>query len=371
VRLVIAGGGTAGHVSPGLAVAEHLSRRGLDDIHFVGTSNGPEAWMVPAAGFPFTAVERRPALYSTSRQAYRMHLARAVESATGTVDRADVVLGTGAYGSGPAIHAAVKLGRPFVLYEADVVPGFGNRLFSRCAAAVTLAFGSSARLLASGVRRRVVGHPVRAVIAGVPARRAELREEAWSALGLDPGRRTVLGLGGTAGASSINEAIVRAAEHPSGPADPQFLLIAGRHKIQEVERRAQAVGVVAVPWMERMELAYACADLVVSRAGFTVGELAACALPSILVPYLRRTSVHQVSNAAEIVRAGAAECLDEAALDGEMLARRVSTLLSDRPRLALMAQASGGLHRPRAADDVVEELESAALSRSIGGRAAT
>ena len=358
MRIVIAGGGTAGHVFPALAVARELARRGDVDVRFVGTAHGLEARLVPEAGFSFTAVPARPFVRSVRPSALKapFTLLRSLGKAKELVRDTDVVVGMGGYASGPVVLAAVQTRRALVLHEQNAVPGAANRVFSRFARVVALAFAAAATRMARKARTVVTGNPIRDEIARVPEDRNTLGKEGRRELDLDEDRRTVLIFGGSQGALHIDRATVDACRVLENRADLQVLLLTGRAHFDSVSRdllQGSELLVRALPFLDRMELAYALADLVVCRAGATtVAEVTACGLPSILVPYPYATARHQEANARAVQRAGGASVLLDEELLGEVLAERIESLIDDEERLTAMSERSASFGRPDAAEKV-------------------
>ena len=360
MRVVIAGGGTAGHVFPALATARQLARRTGLDVRFVGTALGLEARIVPEAGFPFTAVPARPFVRGLRPSALKapITLLRSVGKAREVVRDADVVLGMGGYASGPVVLAAVRMRKPLVLHEQNAVPGAANRVFSRSARVVALSFGAAAERLGRKARTVVTGNPIREEIARVPDERETLAKEALHDLGFDDGRRTVLMFGGSQGALHIDRAAVDACRLLGDRSDLQALILTGRAHFDSVSADLPQAGrlvVRALPFLDRMELAYALADLVVSRAGATtVAEITACGLPAILIPYPYATARHQEANARAVQRAGGASVLLDEELTGEVLAERIESLVDHDERLAAMRERSSEFGRPDAAARLAE-----------------
>ncbi len=360
MRILIAGGGTAGHVFPALAVARRL----LDDGHevrFAGTATGQEADLVVSAGLPFTAVEASPFVRAASFRAAMAPLValRSVARARPLVAGADVVLGMGGYVSVPVALAAARARVPLVLHEQNAVPGLANRLLARPARTVALSFLEAARLLPRRARTVVTGNPVREPILAVASDRSRLADEATRELGLDATRRTVVVFGGSQGARHVNAAAVDAVARLED-VGIQVILLAGRAHAErvreEIGRRAPAP-VRVLPFLERMELAYAAADLVVSRAGATtIAEVSVCGVPSVLVPYPYATGRHQDANARALERAGGATVILDDELDGTVLAQRIRELLDDRRRLATMGDRARAWSKPAAAESLARAV---------------
>jgi UDP-N-acetylglucosamine--N-acetylmuramyl-(pentapeptide) pyrophosphoryl-undecaprenol N-acetylglucosamine transferase len=357
MKVLVAGGGTAGHVFPALAVARRLVE--LDhEVRFAGTATGQEARLVPAEGFELVQVEASPLTRRVSVGAVKAPVValRSVGRCGPLVESADVVLGMGGYVSVPVALAAVRARRPLVLHEQNAVPGLANRMLARPARIVALAFAEAARAFPSRARTLVTGNPVREVIATVAADRDRLAKEAAQELELDPALRTVVVFGGSQGALHVNRAAAEAARR-LGRGDVQLLLLSGPAHADSVRAAVAAarIPVRVVPFLERMELAYAVADLVVARAGATtVAEVSVCGLPALLIPYPYATGRHQEANARALVRAGGASVLLDDQLDGAVLAERIAMLLDDEPKLAAMGERARAWSRPDAAAEVAD-----------------
>ena len=353
MRILVAGGGTAGHVSPSIAVADRLRETGAS-VEFVGSPTGQEASIVPAAGYRFHGVRAAPLRRELSvRTAMAPFVAvRSVATCRPIVRGAAVVLGMGGYASIAPVIAARSMRVPVVLHEQNAIPGLANRLLARVATAFALTFEGARGRLPRSVRIEVTGLPLRREIAEVLTRRDELAEEARRALDLRPGRMTVLVTGGSQGARHIDRTVADAIPLLAGRADLQLVVLTGAgHEriVAEAAEREMEVVVRTVPFLERMELALAVSDLAVARAGAnTIHELAACAIPSILVPYPHAADDHQEANARTLERAGAAEvCLDRE-LTPEGLVRRLISLVADAERRTVMGKAAAAWATPDA-----------------------
>jgi UDP-N-acetylglucosamine--N-acetylmuramyl-(pentapeptide) pyrophosphoryl-undecaprenol N-acetylglucosamine transferase len=348
--IVIAAGGTAGHVVPALAVADALSERGAD-VEFIGGERA-EAELVPAAGYPFHALKVQGMDRSNPLRAARAVLlaARATARARGLLKQigADAVLGGGGYVAGPVGLAAKTLGLPLVLTEADSHLGVSNRMLAPFAARVCLAFPIEGR---RGAKWLVTGRPVPRGTEGGDQAAARAR------LGVPPDEPCLLVFGGSLGARRLNDAALEA----FGTAAPCSVLhAAGRRDYEAVRTRLAELGSPPhyrlFPYVEPFADALAAADLAAARAGGSVFELAAAGLPSILVPYPHATGNHQAANARFMERAGAAVVIPDAELDGPRLAREVGGLLAAPQRMAEMSNAAGAVAKPDAAERVAEEL---------------
>ena len=353
MKILIAGGGTAGHVFPALALAGRL----VDQEHevcFAGTATGQEARLVPEAGYRFEEIEARPFERKVSRRALTAPVAavRSIGQVRPLAGWADVVVGMGGYVSVPVALAALRSRRPLVLHEQNAVPGLANRTLARPARTIALAFAEARRAFPRRTRTVVTGNPVREAILAVPERREELASEARRALDLGP-RRTVVVFGGSQGAVHVNRSVVEALARLERD-DLQLLLLTGPAHAEAIQAAAAGSGSTplrVLGFLERMELAYAVADLVVARSGATtLAELAVCGVPSILIPYPYATGRHQEANARALQRAGAASMILDDELDGRVLAERIAWLFNDEERLARMGERARAWGRPDAAD---------------------
>jgi UDP-N-acetylglucosamine--N-acetylmuramyl-(pentapeptide) pyrophosphoryl-undecaprenol N-acetylglucosamine transferase len=348
---VIAGGGTAGHVTPALAVADRLRASGAS-VRFVGSSDGQEAELVPAAGYPFHGVAARPFRREVSLRTAAAPLValRSVAVCRPIVRAADAVLGVGGYASVPAVLAARSLSRPIVVHEQNAIPGLATRVLARVATAAAVSFADTP--LPRGLRVEVTGTPVRREIVEVPDRRGELAAEARTLFSLEEARTTVLVTGGSLGALHLNQVVAATVRRLGARSDLQLLVLTGRaHEavVADAVDPAREPVVRTVGFLERMELALAVADVAVSRAGAnTIHELAVCGVPTILVPYPHATADHQEANARALERAGAAEVMLDRDLSGERLAGRLTALVDDPSRRTSMASAATAWAKPDA-----------------------
>lgn len=347
-RIVIAAGGTAGHVVPALAVADALRADGADVV-FVGGERA-ERELVPAAGYEL----RTLAVEGISRS-NPLKAARAVGKAgLGVVKargilrelRPDAVMGGGGYVAGTVGAAAAALRIPLVLTEADSHLGMSNRALARIARRVCLAFPLDGL---DGDRYLVTGRPVPPPATDRAAARARF------GLGMDD--TVVLVFGGSLGARSINEASVEAFSDP-GPHGVRILHAAGR---RDFDRLTAPGGHYDLrPYIDGFGEAILASDLVVARSGGSVFEIAAHGKPAILIPYPHASADHQTANARWMERNGAGVIVVDAELTAERLRTEVAALLGDRDKLAAMAAASAALARPDAAQAIARELLSAA-----------
>lgn len=356
--VLLAGGGTAGHVAPLLALADCLVRRDpAVRITVLGTAEGLEARLVPAAGYPLVIVPRVPLPRRPTLDLARLpgRLRAAVSAAQSAVrdNAADVVVGFGGYVSTPAYLAARRLGVPIVVHEQNARPGLANRLGARLTPYVAVTFPGTALL-----RPSVVGLPLRTQISRLD--RTAVREQARAAFGLDPELTTLLVTGGSLGAQKLNETFGAAAADLLG-AGIQVLHAAGRGKtVGLAEHLPAGPRYVVREYLDRMDLAYAAADLVVCRAGAgTVCELTTVGLPAVYVP-LPIGNGEQRLNALPVVQAGGGLLVDNAACTPAWVRAELLPLLGDPQRLAGMAGAAARLGIRDADERLADLVEEAA-----------
>ncbi|MFI7483100.1 undecaprenyldiphospho-muramoylpentapeptide beta-N-acetylglucosaminyltransferase [Kocuria sp. M1R5S2] len=354
--VLLAGGGTAGHVSPLLAVAAALREQAPDArLTAVGTASGMETRLVPESGLgiELELVDRVPLPRRPSVDLLRLpaRLAAAVRGAGEILDRVrpDVVVGVGGYVCTPVYLAAARRRLPIVVHEANARPGLANRVGARWAHTVATAFPGTP--LRGAV---TVGMPMRREITALD--REGLRAEARRSLGLDPERPTVVVTGGSSGALAMNRTVAAVADEVAAHGY-QLLHVTGRGKqvVREDGSPLTAPGYVQVEYVDGMERVYAAADLLVARAGAaTVSEVAAVGLPAVFVP-LPVGNGEQALNASSLVAAGAAQLVPDAEFTPGWFREHVHPLLSDPRRLAAMA-AAGRDHGVRDADTVLARL---------------
>jgi UDP-N-acetylglucosamine--N-acetylmuramyl-(pentapeptide) pyrophosphoryl-undecaprenol N-acetylglucosamine transferase len=334
---VLAGGGTTGHVGPLLALADCLRRRDpATKIVALGTSEGLEARLVPAAGYDLALMPRVPLPRRPSADVFRLpgRLSAAVSVATRAIEGADVLVGFGGYVSAPAYLAARRLGVPIVVHEANAWPGVANRLGARLTQYVAVSFpGTPLR------HAQLTGLPMRRQITGLD--RDSQRETARIAMGLQSRRTTLFVTGGSLGAQQLNETFGMAAADLLG-AGIQVLHTAGRGKQVHFPAAVgdSPAGYIVKEYLDRMDLAYAAADAVVCRAGAgNVSEVAALGLPAAYVP-LPIGNGEQRLNAEPVVRAGGGIMVDNKECTPQWVRLVLLPLLADPGRLAAMGSAA-------------------------------
>lgn len=361
---IVAGGGTAGHLLPGISVADELVRRGhqRSSIHFVGASRGIEADLVPAAGYDITLLPGRGVQRKLSRQNVGAvwGLIRAFFTALSLVRRRrpKVVLVLGGFASAAVAVAAVIWRVPLVVAEQNARAGAVNRLVGRFARYCAVPFASTD--LPHAV---VTGNPVRAEVleAATSADRATARRT----LDLPLDRTVVVVFAGSLGARRINTAVVEAVRLWADRSDLCIHHVIGARdweaRVDPFDGEPHRIDYRPIRYEDRMPLVMAASDLAICRSGgTTVAELAVVGLPAVLVPLPIATRDHQRHNAAELVAAGGAVLVDDADLDAGRLVAEVASILDQPGSLAAMADAAGSLGRPDAVDVVAGLVESAA-----------
>jgi UDP-N-acetylglucosamine--N-acetylmuramyl-(pentapeptide) pyrophosphoryl-undecaprenol N-acetylglucosamine transferase len=342
VNVLLAGGGSAGHVSPLLALADRLV---ADDpatrVLAVGTSTGLEARLVPERGYDFHEIPKVPFPRRPSAAAFRLpgNLRAAIRAAEAGIAMvgADVVVGFGGYVAAPAYLAARRSKLPIVVHEQNSRPGFANRLGARLTQHVAISFPGTP--LPHAVR---TGLPLRREITTLD--RSAKRSEARAYFGLDDDRVTLLVFGGSLGAQHLNE-VVPAASGDLAARGVQVLHVCGTGKSVELPQQADGPPYVVVEYVDRMDLAYAASDLIIGRAGAnTVSEITALGLPAVFVP-LPIGNGEQRLNAQPVVAAGGGLMVDDANFTAEWLRQNLVRLLDDPAGREAMGRAAAGFGR--------------------------
>jgi UDP-N-acetylglucosamine--N-acetylmuramyl-(pentapeptide) pyrophosphoryl-undecaprenol N-acetylglucosamine transferase len=351
VRMLIAGGGTGGHVFPGIALAEEVVTRHPDnDVVFVGTPRGLEATVVPAAGFPIELIHVQGIKGRGKVRALgSLALLPRAFLASWTILRKwkpDVVVGVGGYASGPVVLAAWLMRIPTAVQEQNAIAGFTNRMLGRLVQAAFTAFPEAGRYFA---RRKVyqLGNPIRRMLMENYMRPSMKHE-----------KLRLLVFGGSQGAHALNMRVIEALPHLADLKDQIHITHqTGMRDREYVERGYRAVGFEpdVRDFITDMSAAYAESDLVVCRAGATtLAELTVCKKPAILVPFPAAADNHQMVNAKSLVDAGAAVMIEERDLTGELLAHEVRAILVNEQRRERMARAAGMLGSPQAAKEIAD-----------------
>jgi UDP-N-acetylglucosamine--N-acetylmuramyl-(pentapeptide) pyrophosphoryl-undecaprenol N-acetylglucosamine transferase len=359
MRLLLAGGGTGGHLFPAVALAQRLlAEESKAAVQFVGTARGIEARVLPDLGLPLECIEVQGFVNRNlmGKLAMLPQLWRSVLQARRILDRfrPDVVVGVGGYASAPVLVAALWRKIPYVIHEQNAWPGLTNRLLGRWAKRVCLSLAEAERAFVSAPTL-VTGNPLRPGMEECPP--------------ISDGPPTLLVFGGSLGARAINDGLLAALPHLAGLRDHLTIIHqTGAGDVERVRQGYVAAGWPAdgvVPFIHDMAAVYGRAHLVVCRAGATtIAELTACGRPAILIPYPHAAGDHQSANARALARKGAVLLLPQGQLSGEHLARLIGDLLQDRRRLLSMAGAAGSLARRGAVDTILEICRDIAARRS-------
>jgi len=353
-RLLIAGGGTGGHVFPAMAVArEWLSRGGERQVVFVGTQRGIEARLIPEAGFQLETI-RSAGLKGIGGVRLARNIAKlapAMVDSFSILRRHKVVaaLGVGGYAAGPMMLAAVLSGLPTVIFEPNAEPGFTNRILARMVTRIATAYQAPTKLW--GAKATRTGIPVRPEFFAIPA-----------SAPAEPFH--ILISGGSQGARVINRTFMAAMDllavkknnisivHQTGERDYNDVRAAYHQREMNAE---------VLPFIANMAERFAQADLIVCRAGaITAAEIAAAGRAAIFIPFGASTDSHQLRNAQEMQRAGAARLIPEPQLTAERLTQEIFELLDQPAMLRAMAEKARALAKPRAVEEIVDLIEGVA-----------
>jgi len=355
MRGVIAGGGTGGHLFPGIAIAEaFVERERGNEVLFVGTEKGIEARVLADGRFPLKTIRVMPLKGKSVLEKGRAlwSLPKAVQGALGVLRefRPEVVIGVGGYASGPTVVAAFLLGTKRVIHEQNLIPGLTNRFLKRLCHKVFVSFEETQKYFPKG-KTIVTGNPIRKAFLASLGRRTEEKEAKGH-------RFTVFLFGGSAGAHRLNLAMIEALSHLESIRDALSIIHqTGAADFDQVRRAYEARGLDALvrPFFEEMAACYQRADLVVCRAGAsTVSELSVCAKAAILVPYPYAAHQHQYFNAKKLADVGAARMILDEALSGEELAQTILHLYHHPDERRAMEEGIRRFARPRAAEEIVD-----------------
>jgi UDP-N-acetylglucosamine--N-acetylmuramyl-(pentapeptide) pyrophosphoryl-undecaprenol N-acetylglucosamine transferase len=350
MRIVIAGGGTGGHVIPALAIAQQLKKQLGAEVLFIGTARGIETRLVPQAGFRLELIQvgalKNVSLMTRAKTMFDLPRAIAASSRMLSEFDPEVVIGVGGYASGPAMVAAIRRRLPTLAFEPNVVPGFANRMIARWVSAAAVHFEETCRYFP---HCRVTGVPVRAAFFSIPQKAIS------SNSGDTP---TLLVFGGSQGARAINQAMIESLAglrakipgihviHQTGQRDYDHVLAA--------YQRSGISGEVH-KFIDDMPGTFARADLLVCRSGAsTVGEITAAGKPAIFVPFPAAADDHQNVNARALERVGAAVVVEESNLGAAYLVDTIAALIGDSGRLRSMSAAARSLAHPKAVEEIAE-----------------
>ena len=355
LAVLIAGGGTGGHLYPGIAVARELKVRVPDArVTFVGTAAGIEARVIPREGFELELIRsaglKGKSLASVARGVGLLPMSGLDAWQVITRRRPSVVVGVGGYSSGPVVALAAARGIPTLLMEQNAVPGLTNRMLAPMVKAAAVTYAEAVRFF--GSKAFVSGNPVRPEFFE--------GEGAHDAQGLPPGAARVLVFGGSQGAHAINVAMVEAAARLA--ADTPGVVLThqtGERDLEMVRDGYRRAGLEArvEPFLYAMDREMKSADVIVARAGATtLAELTAAGRASILIPLPTATDDHQRKNAEALVGQGAAQMVEQRGLTGDRLAAEILGLARDADRRRVMSEAARRLARPAAAKVIVDRI---------------
>ncbi|MFO8002239.1 MAG: undecaprenyldiphospho-muramoylpentapeptide beta-N-acetylglucosaminyltransferase [Marinilabilia sp.] len=358
-KILISGGGTGGHVFPAIAIADALKGRNPDaDILFVGACGRMEMERVPAAGYeivglPVAGFQRRLTFKNVT---FFFKLIASMLKARRIVRtfNPDVAVGVGGYASGPVLRAASALGIPTLLQEQNSYPGVTNKILARKAIRICVAYPGMERFFP----------PSKIVLTGNPVRKKLLasvdHKEACKELGLEENKQTILVIGGSLGAGSINNGILKGTGQIRKRDDVQLLWQCGKYYFEELNNvigEKEIPNITLVPFISQMDLAYRVADVVVSRAGAgTISELAILGKASVLVPSPNVAEDHQTKNAMALVKEGAALLVPDHETEDELVNKSLG-LLNDKKYRKQLEEKIRLFAHPQSAEQIAEEIE--------------
>ena len=357
--MILAGGGTGGHIYPAIAIASEFKSRFPDsEILFIGTRKGLEKELVPRNNFKLEFISAKGLARGLKKELFFLPffiLKSLLESrAVLRKYQPDIVVGTGGYVSLPLVLMASLLNKKTLIQEQNSYPGISTRILALFANRVCLSYLDSSRYFLLKRKLRILGNPIRKeIISG--NRREGLRK-----FDLNPDKKTVFILGGSQGSRKINQAIREGISYLEQAGDIQLLWQTGSKDFEEIRDFMKGVNITSTiqPFIQDMSLAYAVTDLLVCRSGaLTLAEVTACGKPSILIPYPFATADHQRYNAMSLKEKGAAEVILEKELKRENLAILIGELLKDENRLKEMSKNARLLAKPMAASQIVDEME--------------
>jgi UDP-N-acetylglucosamine--N-acetylmuramyl-(pentapeptide) pyrophosphoryl-undecaprenol N-acetylglucosamine transferase len=357
MKWVIAGGGTGGHLFPGIAIAEAFVGREMgNEVLFIGTERGIEAKVLAGGKFPLRTIRARPlkgrSFFGKLRALWTIPMAISEAFSILKEFQPQLVLGVGGYASGPTLLAASLLRMKRAIHEQNVVPGMTNRILKRFSQRIFVSFEETKKYFPEG-KTVVTGNPIRkeisACISPIPDRQAT---------GKKGDRFTILVFGGSAGAHRINVAMMEALSSLEGvKSSLRFIHQTGREDVEFVLKGYQERGFDALvrPFFEEMAMYYQISDLVVCRSGAsTVAELATCGKAAILIPYPYAAHNHQFINAKKLVDLGAARMISDEEMNGSLLSQTILHLYNHLGERVRMEEAIRHVGRPWAAKEIVD-----------------
>lgn len=347
MHILFAGGGTAGHINPALAVAGYIKERHPDaKISYIGTAQKLEAKLVPEKGYDFYTIDVAGFQRKLTPKNIVKNISAVKKAVISSMDskkllrqlKPDIVVGTGGYVSGPVLKQAQKMGFKTAIHEQNAFPGITTKMLAADANAVMLAMPEAKKHLKLNKEPIITGNPIRQELLKIN------REEARKKLGLD-NRPMILSFGGSLGARRINEAVTELIKWHNGTDKFYHIHGTGKAGFEAMTNALKDIelskNITVREYINDMDICMAAADLVICRAGaITLGELGCCGKPSVLIPSPFVAENHQYHNAMTLKKAGAAEIIEEKDLSGKSLIDTVSMLIENKPKLALMSKAA-------------------------------
>jgi len=365
MRIVITGGGTGGHIYPAIAIVHAILQEWpRAEILYVGTETGMENKIVPQAGIDFITIDVIGWQRKISIQAVK-----ALWKALMGLHQADriiydfyphLVIGTGGYVCLPVVWSAAQKGIPTLIHEQNVMPGLANKFLSKRVDGVMLTFCESKKYFHKSIQDKlyVTGLPIRSDILRAT------REEGLAYFGFSPDKKTLLGVGGSRGARSINKAMIDVCKELGDKIQIVHLTGASEYEsfLRELSDEGIDVGncgnIIIRPYLHHMEFALACADLCVARSGAAfISEMTAKGLPGILIPYPHAADNHQEFNAKSLAAQYAAEMVQDKDLTGKVLLKKINSILFNEEKRKIMAQNSKKAGKPEAIEKIIEVIK--------------
>ena len=356
MRVIISGGGTGGHLFPGLAIVEELRRRNeMTEIIFVGTEHGIEAKVIPKEGYPIKFLRAEGIIgvsfYKRMKAVAKVVLTFLDSHRIIKQVGPDIMVGVGGYASGAIMLVAALMSIPTMILEQNCIPGFTNKLLGRFVNAICVTYQESIPFFPKE-KTFLTGNPVRMHILNVS------RESGYRFFSLEENLFTILIFGGSLGARSINTAIVNSLQYLHDVKDKiQFLHQTGSVDYDDIRNAYRELGFrgIVTPFIYQMGEAYAVSDIVISRAGATtLAELTALGKPAVLVPYPYATGHHQELNARKLFDMGAAKIILDSELSGESLSHAIRELYENETLRTDMQKQSRVIGRPEASERAVD-----------------
>jgi UDP-N-acetylglucosamine--N-acetylmuramyl-(pentapeptide) pyrophosphoryl-undecaprenol N-acetylglucosamine transferase len=362
MKAIITGGGTGGHIYPALAVAEELKKRGWE-ILYLGSDYRMEAEIVPKAGFDFKGLSVRPLprKISTKIISSLFYNTKAFFKALKLIKdfKADIVIGTGGFVAGPVVLAASLLRKKTVIHEQNAYPGITNKVLAKVVDKVCLNFLEAADYLKVKKNKiEITGNPVRPQILNVD------RDRAYKELNLNPELKTILITGGSLGAEVINQNIIELYKY-AVQNQIQILHLSGKKNYKQLLKTLEDNNLDPedpllniIDYLDEMEYALAAADLIIARAGATgLAEITSCARASILIPFAAAAENHQLVNARTLQKNKAALVIEESDLDGDLLLKKVKSIIENENKLKSMSAAAGEMSQKNSLANIIRVIE--------------